>query len=454
MGSLPPKKHTGRTELGSTRDVKIQRIGRVTVYKRGRSYYLYYREAGKSVRRKVDGNLSTARATASKISASLEEGSPSPFGFARTPLDQLILGFLEYSEDVRGLTPRTVDRYRAALEHLMRFARAELGGFTAEQVTESTVEDFVKWLRHQSRARNGAKSGEQARYTGSGIRFILCACRTAFNWASKRRYLPPYAENPFSSFPIDKTFKGEQGKTRIFTPKEQRAFFEACDEWQRPIFLTLALYGLRVGELTHLLVSDLRHGEGAFVIRSKPEMFWSVKTQRERSLPILPKFQAVFERRVAGRGEGFLFLNRPFAIGEETPLESFDSHRALSVRLQGLAAEARERGAEREKEVKRAVTPFLRSMGQIPEKRIRQEFMRISRKIGCPEFTRAHSLRHLFSTRAQENGMNPFLVQGILGHKTLEMTSKYTHFGMDAKRLAVTEMLEADPVLRHFMSST
>ena len=47
--------------------------------------------------------------------------------------------------------------------------------------------------------------------------------------------------------------------------------------------------------------------------------------------------------------------------------------------------------------------------------------------------------------------MNPLLVQGILGHKTLDMTSKYTHFGMEAKRSAVSHMLKEDPVLRDFI---
>ena len=44
--------------------------------------------------------------------------------------------------------------------------------------------------------------------------------------------------------------------------------------------------------------------------------------------------------------------------------------------------------------------------------------------------------------------MNPFLVGGILGHASLDMTRRYTHFGMSAKREAVSRMLEADPVLR------
>lgn len=102
------------------------------------------------------------------------------------------------------------------------------------------------------------------------------------------------------------------------------------------------------------------------------------------------------------------------------------------------------------KDLLRAITPFLRAMGQIPEKCVRVEFMKITKRIGCPELTKVHSLRHLFSTRAQEHGVNPLLLQGILGHTTLDMTRRYTHFGMEAKRQAVSEMLQADPVLARF----
>ena len=70
--------HTGRTRLGPTRDVKADRIGRVTIYKRGRSYYSYYRENGKSLRQCVEGNLNTARQAASSVNHALEESRHSP----------------------------------------------------------------------------------------------------------------------------------------------------------------------------------------------------------------------------------------------------------------------------------------------------------------------------------------------------------------------------------------
>lgn len=109
------RRHTGHTKSGSVRDVRIQRIGRMTIYRRGKAYYLYYRERGRSVRRKVKGTLAAVRVIASRVSTSVEEGSPSPLGFTRIGVDDLADGFIDYCESVQQLALRTVERYRAAL---------------------------------------------------------------------------------------------------------------------------------------------------------------------------------------------------------------------------------------------------------------------------------------------------------------------------------------------------
>lgn len=441
------REHTGYTTNGSVRDVRTERIGRVTIYKRGKTYYLYYRHLGTSVRRKVDGNLAAARSLASKVYGAIEEGRPSPLGFTRVGIPELLDDFIDSCESVRGLAPRTIDRYRAALSHFKRYTGSHLASRTADEVTHGDTEKFVKWLRQQHRTRNGAETGTVAQYSGSGRTFILNVCRTAFNWAKKRRYLPPYAENPFSALGIERMRSRERTQAQILTPDQQRAFFEACDDWQRPVFVLLALYGLRVGELTHLLISDVNLEEGSFEVCSKPEMFWSVKTQRERTLPIPPELKGLFERCGKGRREGLLFLNREFTGERIKSCEKFASREAFLSRLREVAEEARGEDEEDNRRPEKTVTSFLRAMGQIPEKRVRQEFMKLTKKIGCPELTRAHSLRHLFSTRVQEQGVNPLLVQGILGHTTLDMTWHYTHFGLDAKGQAISQMLRADPAL-------
>lgn len=118
------KGHTGQTASGHTRDVKIERIGPVTIYKRGATYSLYYRENGKSERRRIDGNLLVARTTAAKVAAAIGENRPSPLGFDRTSPVKLTGGYLDYVANVQKLAWRTQDRYRAGLDRFLEFCAA------------------------------------------------------------------------------------------------------------------------------------------------------------------------------------------------------------------------------------------------------------------------------------------------------------------------------------------
>jgi len=173
----------------------------VTIYRRGTTYCLY-RQGGLSRRRKVDGNLAVARATAHKIVAALDEGRNSPIAYQRTSPQNLVDGFLDAVANVQRLALRTQDRYRAALQRFLDFCKAAHLG-SADAIAEVTVEEFVKWLRGQKRTRNGAAEGRKGSYRLGGIKFILATCRTAFNWAARHHMLPPYSQNPFTLFPTN-----------------------------------------------------------------------------------------------------------------------------------------------------------------------------------------------------------------------------------------------------------
>jgi integrase len=385
----------------------------------------------------VNGNLATARATASKVAAALDNGLASPLGFQKIPPGEMVSSFLDYVKVVQGLAPRTHERYRAALERFQEFAESK-GIASIDRVSVATVEDFVKWLRQKRRTRNGSKKGKTDAYKIAGVKFILSTARTAFNWAARRRHLPPFTNNPFGEFPIDKLQdRSEEDGPDLLSPTEQEAFFGACDEWQRPLFLMLAAYGPRVGELVHLLIDDVDLGEGAIQIRSKPFLFWHVKNDRERVLPLLPELEPVIKAAIGTRKAGFVFLNKDAATNPSSLALSFTRPRDFRAHAEKIADAARAATPDDEKAAPRAVRSFCRSMGQIPEKRIRTELMKLTKRIGRPDLTRAHDLRHLFTSRAQENDMNPILVQEILGHKSLEMTRRYTHLGLDAKRKAL-----------------
>lgn len=231
----------------------------------------------------------------------------------------------------------------------------------------------------------------------------------------------------------------------IFTAEQEKQFFGACNEWQAPVFRTLATYGLRVGELTHLLVEDVDWVQEAFHVRSKPALMWNVKSRRHRTLPLTPEMRVLFEKLIGERKAGFVFRHEEFVRGTMSPPKSFSSDKAFRAQVAGLTRQLREADPETtDHERLRAVRRFCRSMGQIPEKRVRDEFMKLTKGIGCPEVTRVHDLRHLFSSRAQELGMNPLLVQELLGHATLEMTGRYTHLGLEAKRTALEQIAATD----------
>ncbi len=449
---MPRKKnslagHTGRTPAGHTRDVKVERIGKVTIYKRGETYSLYYRQGGVTQRRKIDGNLAVARATAHKVMTAMDERRPSPIAYTRTSPAAMRKGFLDAVANVQKLALRTQDRYKAALDRFVEFCEvAKIGAI--DTVDETTVEDFVKWLRGQKRTRNGASHGKRDVYKVGGVKFILSVCRTAFNWAGRHRMLAPFANNPFTVFGIDKlTDKTEKvEKAQIFTPQQEESFFKACDDWERDSFSILATYGLRAGELTHLLIEDVDLASGVFVIRSKPWLFWTVKSGRERHLPLLPGTRDIFWRAIDGRSAGFVFLNKEFSTGSVCLGHSFTTSRGFNSYAEKIVVDllAREPEAD-ERSQKRSVVAFCRSMGQIPEKRLRSAFMELTKEIGCPEFTRVHDLRHLFSSRAQSAGVNPLLVQEMLGHASLSMTRRYTHFAMDTKREALQKLTQVEP---------
>jgi integrase len=197
--------------------------------------------------------------------------------------------------------------------------------------------------------------------------------------------------------------------------------------------------------LTHLLVEDVDLTHDVLIVRSKPWMHWTVKTGRERQLPLLPTTREILVRAISGRKAGFVFLNAEYLSGRQRLAHVFGTPQGFKGQVERLVAEllARKPDAE-EREQKRIVVAFCRTMGQIPEKRLRCEFMTLTQKIGCPEFTRVHDLRHLFTSRAQA-AINPILVQEMLGHTTLEMTRKYTHLGIETKREALQRLAQAEP---------
>ena len=435
-------KKKSKSNADPSRYIRMTRLGKVTIYRRGHNYWLYFRDSGKTIRKRIDGNLATAKATASHVNVYLEQRRPSPFDFASRPIGKVTEEFLDHCRLGRGLRVRTLRRYEAALGHFKEFIETKPHIRNVDQVRADTVDEFVRYLSQKQRVRSGERNGPKGNYTRSGIAFVLSTCRTLFNYARKRRLLSPYEENPFSSFPIDKLRTREPSQVELLASEQVKEFFQACDAWQFPLFFILSLYGLRVGELSHLLISDVNLAKEQFTIQSKPFLLWYVKSNRQRVLPIIPAVRPLFESQIGDRGEGFVFLSRVHGDGRRTVPPFLNRTELEAYVAEHMSSLKAGNSIEADKKQFNFVRRIMHQLGKAREDRVREEFIQVTSKIRRPEVTTVHSLRHLFATLAEENGLNPLTVQTILGHSRLEMTRHYTHTGLEAKKAALEDFLQ------------
>ena len=104
----------------------------VSVYEHHGAWWLYYRDAGKPIRKKVALNEDEARRAAAQINAQLSAGVPTFLSFTPISVPELQQQFLDHHEHARGSTLATVNRYRTAtVKCAFDYARRiERGGFT------------------------------------------------------------------------------------------------------------------------------------------------------------------------------------------------------------------------------------------------------------------------------------------------------------------------------------
>src|SRR5262249_22108728 len=146
---------------------------------------------------------------------------------------------------------------------------------------EISVSDFASHLRQVEVSPNGHKKASKRKLRDKGIQFILETCRSMYTFAIKKRNLPPQAANPFSELPLDRLKIEDAKPIFVFTAETELAFFKAASGWTFPIHFTLAKTGLRVGELTHLLIEEVDLHEGWLHVRNKTDLGWRVKTGNE-----------------------------------------------------------------------------------------------------------------------------------------------------------------------------
>jgi integrase len=418
------------------------RVGKVTVYEHHGAWWLYYREVGKTERRKVAPTRDEAEQVASQINAQLSRQEPTLLAFTPVSVPEMRKQFLEYHESVLRSSVGTVRRYRAATQHLENFVVAQP---QQPMIHEVNAEAFVSYLRTIEVAPNGHKNTAKRRLRMKGVQYILETTRSLYHYAIKRRHLPPYVGNPFSDLPLDR-FKNTDAKPIfVFTAATELAFLKKASDWAFAIHFTLAKTGLRIGELTHLLIEDLDL-EGAWLhVRNKTELGWRIKTGHERIVPLLPEVVTVLRKVIGDRTVGPVFLRE--RIGKRKTRFEGD-RREMEHELKARRA-AQQRILTRSEEAKLAKSLWW-DAGAIKADAIRTSFVRGMQAIGHPESTCPKSWRHTFATLLQDANVDPLIRQQVMGHRPtassgLGMTGKYTHTRPETLRTQVESALRQWP---------
>lgn len=406
-----------------------RRIGRVTAYQRGQRYWIYYRQ-GRQIRQPVGTDRDEALAMAAKINAQLAEGAPTALAFQPINVDLLIDKWLDHHEQIRRSSVATVSRYRTAVTHLRNYVQSSRGGLRAHRFDVSMAEGFVRYLRTSRVSPNGHKNAKKRAMRDKGVVFVLEACRALFNFARNQRHLPAYAPNPFSGLSIDRMPIEDAKPIRPLTTEQEVAFFKACDEWQFRVFFLLAFTGLRVGELVHLLIdNDVRLEENLIRITNKPRLYWQVKTRNLRDVPLLPEVAQALRDCIGDRKAGPVIQQRRYAMGKAAPPLARRSMVELEeeARRRVEAHQSKQEEAVSRMQLARIGRTVWSDAGATKETKIRNEFMRITQRIGLGHLTCPKDLRHLFATSLQAAGVDAMIRRDIMGHTTLDMTAHYTH---------------------------
>ncbi|MGL6075214.1 MAG: tyrosine-type recombinase/integrase [Fimbriiglobus sp.] len=400
------------------------RVGKVTVYEHHTAWWVYYRSEGKNVRRKVGATRAEAEQVASTINAQLANNEPTLLAFSPITVSELRKQFLNYHELVLHSSIGTVRRYRAATQHLENFILTKPKPPMAHDVKPDL---FVAYLRGLEVAPNGHANTTKRKLRTKGVKYILETCRSLYQYALKQRNLPPYVGNPFSELPLDR-FKLEDVKPIfVFTAKSELAFLRAASDWAFSIHFTLAKTGLRIGELTHLLIEDLDLDNGWLHVRNKTDLGWRIKTGQERLIPLLPEVITVLKGVIGSRTVGPVFLREKIAtkrdrvIGDRVELESVLKKRRA----------AKGTSLNRTEEAQLAQKLWW-DAGAIKPDAIRTSFVRLMKKLAITESTCPKSWRHTFATLLQDANVDPLIRQQVMGHRPsistgLGMTGKYTH---------------------------
>ena len=289
-----------------------------------------------------------------------------------------------------------MDRYLDEHATLKRSERAYRGyvknllSFFGEDILISEITPSMINQFKVSRRKEGVKPGT--------INRDLSILKNSFNIAVKQWEWVD--SNPATKIPMEKE---PQGRVRFLTDEEFDRLCDACPEWLRDIVLTARHTGMRKENILSLKWNQVDLFRRVITLEH-------TKNDERLSVPINDTLMELFKRlsKVRHIKSQYVFFH-PNAM-KKSAKGTFNGKRYYEVK-----------------------TSFREAL----------------EKAGIKDF-RFHDLRHCFASDLVQRGVDLYVVQKLLGHKSQAMTQRYSHLAPENLRDAVLKLDEKiNTNLRH-----
>lgn len=221
-------------------------------------------------------------------------------------------------------------------------------------------------------------------------------------------------KNPCEAIGLKTDYK-MQDRRRVMTVEEEREFLEeAKNSEYSDLFHIMLLTGMRIGELSGLKIDDIDFGNRVIHVRRQLVTFYD-KGQKHcdfstpksnmgfRDIPFFSGVEKYLHHVLSNRKKATedRFKDLVFLTSRGTPVNRYNLAQAIDKIVDNIN--------------NKRMFAALQSGGN---------FVKF-------EPLYPHAFRHTFCTRLFEKGMNPVVVQRIMGHTNYRTTLSYTHTNDD-----------------------
>jgi integrase len=377
-------------EDGAWRFVSLKRAGKRYAWDpRPGTYYLEWWDGGQRLREVAGDTPSQAIAAQRRkqiqLAGGLLEESEAKAQMEDKPKSSTTIAdakgtFLAHIQAHSPDKPETVRRYSQVLEHFERLLGHRKN---VEAITRGDIDDY-KIRRQQEQSLR-----HQRLITPPTINFEVSTLRTFFYYLINERGVN--TANPCARFKHLRDAKNKAGRRPpTYTQAELHALFSHTDKFEKAVFATLLLTGLRKRELYFLTWRDVDLTAATLRVSGEGKAGFSPKDYEERVIPLPPDLVDLLSG-LPRRAE-WVFPNR-----------NGNRLNHLLRRLQSIATRAGIAGGT------------------------------------------LHKFRHTYGTRLLERGADIVTVQKLMGHSDLKTTEKYLNPEDGLKRQAVNRLSLGGP---------